>query len=356
MKKQINDTDPKKLKKEVFKVRSKTAAYIVCFYVLAISFAIIADLNWTILPISVEFTFAILLLCLILSVGVFACIEMNNLFYQKNKYSLSFLIISFLAFQCGIFILYLLKMYGLSGAQATEWFAGLIYVFLFIGVLVIAIISWIIAYSMPCTNRHKNSKYAFLMSIIINLFFFSLMYLFIARTWTTVVLIFLLSNLSDVFAYIGGSTFGKHKMCPKISPKKTWEGAIFSLVVTTAVCLFVYGMFSFGNEKFETSYLFLGVQFASVEQLSGSINSWWWYFIIAIIFIVLIIVSMSGDLFFSWIKRTFKIKDFSNFLPGHGGILDRIDALSFIFIFYTVICLITNIIFNSSTVFFLEVL
>ncbi|MBW9212041.1 MULTISPECIES: phosphatidate cytidylyltransferase [Terrabacteria group] len=105
----------------------------------------------------------------------------------------------------------------------------------------------------------------------------------------------------DSFAYICGFFFGKHKLAPKISPKKTWEGAI-------------------------GGYLF-GVAFAYVYSLIflTDVKSWW----LILVSLVLPFVAQIGDLSLSNVKRHFGIKDFSHLIPYHGGILDRIDSLVF---------------------------
>ena len=111
------------------------------------------------------------------------------------------------------------------------------------------------------------------------------------------VLLFGFSSVCDIGAYFTGVTIGKHKLCPEISPKKTVEGAIggiaFSLIFISAT------MFLFGN------------------------------FNIAILLLIipLCILGIMGDLFASVIKRSVGIKDFGNLIPGHGGVLDRVDSI-----------------------------
>lgn len=119
------------------------------------------------------------------------------------------------------------------------------------------------------------------------------------------------SWLSDVFAYFSGRFFGKHKMAPIVSPKKTWEGAIGGVLLTAGV-----------NVAFHFIY---GTYFAN-----GEFAPWSWYMLIPIS-IVLSIVSIMGDLSASVIKRQFGIKDYSNLIPGHGGIMDRFDSVLFVF-------------------------
>jgi phosphatidate cytidylyltransferase len=139
---------------------------------------------------------------------------------------------------------------------------------------------------------------------------------------------------TDVFALVFGISFGKHKMAPLISPKKSWEGAIggsaSALVLGTAFILLYQNI----------SKVFPGVEAKSFFE--GILDLQAFNPILFIVFIVLLTLSMSisgqiGDLVASKLKRSFGIKDYSNIFPGHGGILDRFDSLmysSVIFLFF----------------------
>ncbi len=113
--------------------------------------------------------------------------------------------------------------------------------------------------------------------------------------------IFALVWMADIAAYFSGRTFGKHKLAPSISPGKTWEGAIGA-----AVGVVIYG---------------LAVRQGFAIELM-SMPLW------AAALLVVTAVSIIGDLFESLLKRKAGIKDSSNILPGHGGVLDRIDSLT----------------------------
>ena len=118
--------------------------------------------------------------------------------------------------------------------------------------------------------------------------------------------------LNDAFAYFVGVFFGKNKMNERLSPKKTWEG-FFGGVILTAMAL---------------TGLAMGLSAGGHPVLEGVIDLAHWYHIVILAFIIPL-VSTGGDLFFSAIKRHFGIKDFSNVMPGHGGILDRCDSILF---------------------------
>jgi phosphatidate cytidylyltransferase len=102
----------------------------------------------------------------------------------------------------------------------------------------------------------------------------------------------------DSAAYFTGKSFGKHKFAEKVSPKKTWEGAIGGLIGALIVGLLFYYF-----DSFSKSYIYI-----IIALISGTIGQY-------------------GDLVESLIKRDVGVKDSSNLIPGHGGVLDRIDSL-----------------------------
>lgn len=113
-------------------------------------------------------------------------------------------------------------------------------------------------------------------------------------------LIFLTAFGTDIMAYFTGYLFGKHKLCPSISPKKTIEGSIGGILGSILLC----GLFGF---FFATGVFFHCIV---IGVLGG-------------------IVSQFGDLTASIFKRKIGIKDYGNLIPGHGGILDRFDSVLF---------------------------
>lgn len=109
---------------------------------------------------------------------------------------------------------------------------------------------------------------------------------------------------SDTFAYFGGTFFGKHKLCPTISPKKTIEGAVFALIGGTAFgAIMIFLQRWWGADVSPVVLLSLGLGCGAMSQF--------------------------GDLFASTLKRWADVKDFSSIFPGHGGIMDRIDSILF---------------------------
>lgn len=116
----------------------------------------------------------------------------------------------------------------------------------------------------------------------------------LARVMTFVVLV----GFNDTFGYLVGVIFGKHPLVPKISPKKSWEGLVGSIIFTS-----IGGALSF--------YYILDLQ--------------WW--IGALVALMIVFTATSGDLIESAMKRDLSLKDMGSLLPGHGGMLDRLDSV-----------------------------
>ena len=121
--------------------------------------------------------------------------------------------------------------------------------------------------------------------------------------------------LNDAFAYFVGVFFGRNKMNERISPKKTWEG-FFGGVILTSIVLSGWAILQ--------DLLSGGAH----PILAGVLDIKHFYHVI-ILSTLIPLVSVLGDLVFSSIKRFYGIKDFSNIMPGHGGILDRVDSILF---------------------------
>lgn len=121
-------------------------------------------------------------------------------------------------------------------------------------------------------------------------------------------LAFTISPFSDTFAYFVGSMIGGKKLCPKLSPKKTWSGAIGGTIGGIFASLLVYWIFA----------------------PSVNVSSPFWFFFL--IGLIASIVNVFGDLFESFIKRKVGIKDMGKIVPGHGGVMDRIDGTSFVLV------------------------
>lgn len=169
--------------------------------------------------------------------------------------------------------------------------------------------SMFMAFLIPTVLYHERSKYSindafYLMGGLLFLGI-SMSLLILVRNISLNLLIFLLliPIITDIFAYITGMLIGKHKLLEDISPKKTIEGMIGG----TLMGVFVSAMYH---------HTVIDPTFSKVQLLA--------------ICTFLSILGQYGDLVFSAIKRYFGRKDFGNIMPGHGGILDRLDSIIFV--------------------------
>jgi phosphatidate cytidylyltransferase len=112
-----------------------------------------------------------------------------------------------------------------------------------------------------------------------------------------IVLLFAIVWSTDIFGYFAGRAIGGPKLMPAVSPKKTWSGAIAGTLGAMIVAILVAKLFG---------------SFSTVA--------------IAAVALLLSVCAQTGDLFESWIKRKFGVKDSSQLIPGHGGVMDRLDG------------------------------
>lgn len=214
--------------------------------------------------------------------SVLATWEINNIFEKKfsNISNLFSLIVSFLASLSILFVNFYLALFLIT------------------------------LYSFWLGKKYYDINYLVFsfFGLIYTTFFISSVGILIEIDKNLIFVLFAVVWFGDIFAYIIGKNFGKRKLSPVISPKKTIEGAIGSFVASV-----IFGLIFAYYLKFDVFYLSIPI-------------------FLSAIFLQI------GDLFESFIKRQFGVKDSSNIIPGHGGILDRIDSLIFasvIFVIYS---------------------
>jgi len=165
----------------------------------------------------------------------------------------------------------------------------------------------VLGLTIPIVFYNNNKKYNIndALYVLGSVFFLGFAFSSIVRLCNSniyrCIYIFLIAFITDTYAYISGSLIGKHNVTT-ISPKKTWEGSIIGSIMGSIIGSIYY-------------YTVIG----DISILK-----------IVILSFILTILSELGDLVFSSIKRYFDKKDYSNLIPGHGGILDRFDSVIFV--------------------------
>ena len=129
-------------------------------------------------------------------------------------------------------------------------------------------------------------------------------------------MVFVVSSFADTFAYLVGSTLRGPKLCPKISPNKSWSGAIGGVIGGILMGVITY-------------LLIRNIDCMNIILTGTKLNLAW----LMILGGLGSAVSQVGDIFESLLKRKAGVKDSGNFMPGHGGMLDRVDALMFALVF-----------------------
>lgn len=160
--------------------------------------------------------------------------------------------------------------------------------------------------------NYKDSLWLMVIIFMIGIFFNNLIHLR-SMGLGLFIYIFLIATMTDTFALFCGKAFGKHKLSPNISPNKTIEGSLGGSIIGTIIASGFYLLF-----------------------VNSGVN----VPLLIILTFILTIIGQMGDLFFSSIKRHYNVKDFSNLIPGHGGILDRLDSVLFIAYGYLILIFI----------------
>ncbi|KQQ36040.1 CDP-diglyceride synthetase [Duganella sp. Leaf126] len=182
----------------------------------------------------------------------------------------------------------------------------------------IAALLWLIRYApslglgLPKLGTAANWSMALTFSFAVFVCFFAIVGLYL-RSPVYLLSVLVLVWIADIGAYFSGKAFGKRKLAPTISPGKSWEGAIgggIAVLVITAVSILAAPAAPWLQDTFAVH---LQARFG------------WAVTVLALL--VIVAASIIGDLFESQLKRRAAMKDSSNLLPGHGGVLDRVDAL-----------------------------
>lgn len=231
-------------------------------------------------------TFAILMSLL----AVLGLYELLHIRETKKKFP----------FLMKIFAYILVLFFSLNNFTSIEFQYSLDY-------RVMSFIIFIFLIPMVFINNSKKYNINDALFLIGSILFIGLSFnlVIITRNYDILYIIYLLiiTTLTDTFALLTGKLIGKHKMTPVISPNKTYEGLFGGLLIGVITSVLFYHV-AINNQL-------------SIPILIGITTT-------------LAIIGQLGDLVFSAIKRYYGVKDFSDLIPGHGGILDRFDSLIFV--------------------------
>ena len=284
------------------KERFKTSVYIVLATVLA--------LLSKFLPFNLgTYIFDIFVLIIVIVAGY----EISNILEKTNRK-----INKFLATMYGVFnyitVLLIVNNYKFSYFFLAQFISLAIY-------FAITFIVENILYKHESVKQHLIASFNTILACVYPTFFFGFMLMInhldvIAGvkyfSMVIIILIIAITMLTDTFAYLVGSKLRGPKLCPKISPNKTISGAVGGLIGGVVGAMLVYAL---ANLK-----IFSGV--LSMYNLT------WWHFLLIGLFGS--VLGQAGDIFESFLKRRAMVKDSGNIFPGHGGMLDRIDAMTFV--------------------------
>ncbi len=280
--------------------------------------------------------------------------EINNCFIQYKKLK-NDLILFFLLMFFELSTIWILPFISYELIDIDNVLLQIIFVSCLGGSIFFITIFGIIYFKFNGIHTTKNRLLGVLIIVLVYLTFVAGNYLITTKSWFNLLILALIPAINDTFAYFGGIIFGKHKMSPYLSPKKTWEGFFIGIIATFCVSIAIFFLLYFiNNPHTNMNYCLLGsfvgwqwLNTNSVSVLLENTTHWYWLIILCIICAMVAIVSVYGDLLFSYFKRVNQIKDYSNFIPGHGGVLDRIDSFALAIVSYFILSIIINLCFNG---------
>ncbi|RZT10136.1 phosphatidate cytidylyltransferase [Duganella sp. CF402] len=221
------------------------------------------------------------------------------------------------------------RLFGLAEGKARV--AGVIGGALFVGLMYtakpgsvnalygVAALLWIIRYAptlglgLPQLGGAANWSLAITFTFAVFACFFAIVGLYL-HSPLFLLSVMVLVWIADIGAYFSGKAFGKRKLAPTISPGKSWEGAIGGAIAVLAIAALSVILADSAAPWLQDTFTY-------------KLHARFGWSLTLLILLVIVMFSVIGDLFESALKRRAGMKDSSNLLPGHGGVLDRVDAL-----------------------------
>ncbi len=236
-------------------------------------------------------------LCAVACIAIFECMRLVS--GPSDRLSMAFLIIAAVV-QFALILYYgLRKSSFFYNAEVVTLLVFGVSTLITVATLVLLLSTTELFRQRPAALEHLSVPVFAYSWIILPLAFMAVM----TRISPQVVFAFLLMIWAyDTFAYLGGTLYGRNKMCEHISPKKTWEGTVTGLIMAIVVAIVLPSIPFFGHMH---------------------VALWKW-----VVFAVLVVLfGTVGDLLESLFKRRAGVKDSGNIMPGHGGMLDRFDSI-----------------------------
>ena len=364
--------------KRTLKERLLSSIFIALFFIVLFVLGILADNvnNWSpIKPLLGRQICMWILLVFLLPVIFISCYEIKNVFFKTKIIPFIFILLTNIILIYAPTFVYILKYYGYQIADHLD-FASTIDVLnsvtnvfsivLACGVGLMVMTNTLLLWITKNIN-FKNWLILNLLTGFVSGFYIGVYFFLFVRGWLSLLWLMLIVFGTDSFAYFGGLLFGKHQMAKNISPKKTWEGFGIGQVITIILAMLILFGFSKINHDPNVAEQIMGVQFEqqlpnvtnldlfNIHQLSTLntfyVHPWVWWIVMVFITIILSVSSVLGDLMFSFFKRKYDIKDYGALIPGHGGILDRIDSHSVVISLYFILSFLIAL-FAHTVVFF----
>lgn len=279
--------------------------------------------------------FTIALVAFIMCIAMYELIRCAKQMYRFYLYIIMLIISSLLTFWPFLRNLF---EYFQSDSTSYSWRLYTNFDHIYVSIVVLAVTAFVLFFMVVLHSSFtvRDACFIFTMIVLISLGLQSLLYLRFApmcvyydklgnpysdkfinffdtfQSATLLLFVALSTSLADAGAYFVGIFFGRNKMNERISPKKTWEGFVGGLLISSIICSAIG--------------VILAACGCPMMEKVFDLNHW---FNIVALSLIIPVVSTLGDFVFSSIKRFYDIKDYGKLIPGHGGILDRIDSLIF---------------------------